>query len=97
MKKAAPTHDQALRREIARVACFEVQILSRMLSDYIEKNDSSGENAPAMRSGLSRLSKLSDIIFETAIAEEPNEPDEDMLSALGGRDLLCEAFRGSAA
>ncbi len=78
----------AVRREVARVACFEVQALANMLHDYIELNDNCGDIAPSMRAGLIRLSKLSNIIFEAVIAVEHDESDAELVSSLGGRNLL---------
>lgn len=97
MKKATPTNNQALRQEIARVACFEIQALSRMLADYSERQDPGSESASAMRSGLMRLSKLSDLIFETVITDDPADADEDLIAAIGSRAALSDEFHGSAA
>ena len=89
--------DSPLRREIARVACYEVRVLSKMLGAYIEANDSDGETAPAMRSGLARLCQLSDIIFETAVTDEADETDDAMVAAIGGYATLVLEKNGGAA
>lgn len=97
MKAATNHRDIPLRREIARVACFEVDKLAMMLHAYIEANDSDGETAPVMRSGLMRLSDLSNIIYDAIICNEQDEPDNALISALGSRAALSEEFRGEAA
>ena len=86
-----------LRQEIARRACYEVQQLANMLREYIEKNDSSGQDAPAMRSGLMRLSDLSDIIYEAAITDEPSETDAELVEMFGGHLALGKFAEGDAA
>lgn len=87
IKSINPQVTNPLRLEVARVACFEVQQLAEMLLEYIEKNDSSGQNAPAMRGGLMRLSDLSDIIHEAVITDEP-EDDAKLTRRLGVHTAL---------
>lgn len=86
-----------LRLEIARCACFEVQQLANLLRDYIETNDSNGQGAPAMRSGLMRLSDLSDIIYDAAITDEPSDTDNELVEKFGGRLALGKFAEGGDA
>ncbi|MDP3251622.1 MAG: hypothetical protein Q8M77_06890 [Hydrogenophaga sp.] len=88
---SAPITTSPLRLEVARVACFEVQQLAEMLQEYIEKYDSSGQNAPAMRGSLMRLSNLSDIIYEAVITDEPEVGDDELTRRMGVHAVRCEA------
>jgi hypothetical protein len=78
-----------LRREVARVACYEVEQLSLMLRDYLEENDSTGQLAPVMRGGLLRLAELSDIIYSSVISREESDSDMDLVRRVGGSKALA--------
>ena len=90
---AAPAHlpatvaRSALRRDIGRMACYEVQAVARMLHAYIEAHDSTGDLAPCMRGGLLRLSALSDVLYEAVVTDDPDESDLELLNRMGGIEL----------
>ncbi|MDO9438549.1 hypothetical protein [Hydrogenophaga sp.] len=77
-----------LRREVARVACFEIEMLSEVLQTYVENHDESGEISPAIRGSLMRLSELSDLIFEAVVAKERDVSDLELVRRIGGRKVL---------
>jgi hypothetical protein len=74
MTDTLPTMDVP-RHDIASRATYEVQILALTLRDVIEETDTSAEIEAAARGILTRISDLSDILFEAVINDDEGRED----------------------
>jgi hypothetical protein len=65
----------AARHSITRDATFEVQILADTLRTHVEQNCDDANVATAVRGILTRISDLSNIIYEAAVCDETERQD----------------------
>jgi hypothetical protein len=74
MADTIPTLDAA-RHEIARDATYEAQVLALTLRKLIEQHDTGAEIAAAARGILTRISDLSDIVYEAVVNDDNDRED----------------------
>lgn len=74
MADTLPTMDVP-RHDIARDATYEVQVLAITLRKVIEETDPGAEIAAAARGILTRISDLSDILYEAVINDDKDRED----------------------
>jgi hypothetical protein len=83
--QALPTVDEA-RHELARTANFEVQVLAVTLRKLIEANDPGAEIAVVSRGILTRISDLSEVVFDAVINDDEDRDDVPSLVKKAGTD-----------
>jgi hypothetical protein len=81
-----PTIDAA-RHELARTANYEVQALALTLRKFIETNDPGAEIAVVARGILTRISDLSDVVFDAVINDDDSRDDVPALVKKAGTDM----------
>jgi hypothetical protein len=84
--KSLPTVDPA-RHELARTANYEVQALALTLRKFIEANDPGAEIAVVSRGILTRISDLSEVVFDAVINDDDNRDDVATLVKKAGTDM----------
>lgn len=83
---ALPTID-ADRHELARTANYEVQMLAITLRDLIESCDVGSEISVIARGILTRISDLSDVVYESVINDDNDREDVSWLASKVGAAL----------
>jgi hypothetical protein len=81
-----PTIDAA-RHELARTANYEVQALALALRKFIEENDPGAEIAVVSRGILTRISDLSEVVFDAIINDDEDRDDVPNLVKKAGTDM----------
>ncbi len=69
--------ENLIRTELARVACYEIQLLARAAQRYIESEDEGDKISPVTRGMLLRISDLSDAISGARDTDQPIAEVED--------------------
>lgn len=89
-----PTVDAA-RHRLACSANFEVQALADTLRKLIETSDAGAEISVISRGILTRISDLSDVVFDAVLNDDDERADVPTLAKKAGADLACLSDVGS--